>query len=365
MDTGIKIILSGGGTMGAVVPLLAIREKMIAQNIQAEFLWVGTELGIEKDIVSKEMNFISIKSGKLRRYFSLQNFFDPFRLVYGVLQSWALLRKFKPNLILSVGGYVSVPVIIAGSFLGIKSIVHQQDLQVGLANKIMAKFATIITVSFDSLLSSFPKGKTQLLGNPVRAQVLMGQKERGVKIFNLMPDLPTLVVMGGSLGAEPINNLMFESIPRLIEFCQVIHLTGKGNLVQWSDKDKFGALAERYHPYEYINEEMPDLYAVADVVVCRAGLSTLSELAALKKPTIVIPIPQNQQELNADYFVKKNAVILLKQDNLVADEFVETISGLFSSASSLHNLSRNMEGVMIPDASAKFVELIKKTLELK
>jgi len=365
MESKYKIILSGGGTMGSVVPLLALRDKLLEGNFTVEFLWVGTENGVEKELLSKEMNYIGIKSGKLRRYFSLQNFFDPFRLIYGIFQSLALLRNFEPNLVVSAGGYVSVPLFIAARIKGVRTIVHQQDLQVGLANRIMAKFASIITVAFEPLLKEFDANKVKLIGNPVRSKILQGDKTRGSTIFNLEANIPTVVVMGGSLGAEKINEVLFQSITRLIEFSQIIHIVGKGNIVQWENKETFGALSSRYHPYEYVNEEIADLYAVADLVVCRAGLSTLSELAALKKPAIVIPIPQNQQEINADYFVKQNAVILLNQLTLTADEFVETVSGLLNSGSSLGTLSRRISETMIPDATEKFVELIKNLLAVK
>ncbi|KKQ78713.1 MAG: undecaprenyldiphospho-muramoylpentapeptide beta-N-acetylglucosaminyltransferase [Parcubacteria group bacterium GW2011_GWC2_38_7] len=363
MDQNLKIILSGGGTMGSVVPLLAVRDIMLAQGQKVEFLWVGTEAGVEKELISKEMNFKSIQSGKLRRYFSWQNFLDPLRLIIGIFQSLALIRSFRPNLILSAGGYVSVPLIIAGKLSHIKSIVHQQDLQVGLANKIMAKFATIVTVAFDSLLKSFDPNKVRLVGNPVRPRMLAGDKARGMTIFNLIPELTTLVVMGGSLGAEKINELLFQAIPSLIESCQIIHVVGKGKMVEWSDKEKFGELAKRYHPYEYVNQEMPDLYAVADLIVCRAGLATLSELSALKKPAIIIPIPRNQQVANADYFAKQNAVILLNQESVTSEEFIETVLGLLSSAGSLSNLSRRISEVMIADAGEKFVEVVKKIVQ--
>jgi len=318
MDQNLKIILSGGGTMGSVVPLLAVRDIMLAQGQKVEFLWVGTEAGVEKELISKEMNFKSIQSGKLRRYFSWQNFLDPLRLIIGIFQSLALIRSFRPNL---------------------------------------------ITVAFDSLLKSFDPNKVRLVGNPVRPRMLAGDKARGMTIFNLIPELTTLVVMGGSLGAEKINELLFQAIPSLIESCQIIHVVGKGKMVEWSDKEKFGELAKRYHPYEYVNQEMPDLYAVADLIVCRAGLATLSELSALKKPAIIIPIPRNQQVANADYFAKQNAVILLNQESVTSEEFIETVLGLLSSAGSLSNLSRRISEVMIADAGEKFVEVVKKIVQ--
>lgn len=363
MDRKIKIILSGGGTMGSVSPMLAIRDKFIEQNIDSEFVWVGTENGPEREIVQAEgIEFNSIRSGKLRRYLSLKNIFDPFNVIIGVFQSFKLIKRFKPDVILSAGGFVSVPLILAGRLKGIKTFVHQQDLVPGLANKFMAKHASLITVSFKKSLDDFKNKEVRLIGNPVRPIVLQGDKSRGLETFGLSSDLPILVVMGGSLGATKINELIFESIPKLIDFCQIVHVVGSGNMVEWQDKEKFGANANRYHPFEYIHKQMPDLYAVADLVVCRAGLSTLSELAALKKPALVIPIPNNQQEVNAEYFAKQNAIIYEKQGEITSDDFVRYIRGLLESAGSRENLSRNISDVMMPDAADRYVKLILEIL---
>ena len=364
MDREIKVILSGGGTMGSVSPLLAIRDKMIEQNLNSKFIWVGTENGPEKNIIEKEgIEYRVIKSGKFRRYFSFKNFIDPFNVLLGIFQSMSLISKFKPDVILSAGGFVSVPLIIAGKLKGTKTFVHQQDIVPGLANKVMARYAKVITVSFKKSLDDFKGKNAKLTGNPVRPRIFQGNRETGLQTFQLEPELPTLVVMGGSLGAEKINQLVIESVAKLIDFCQIIHLAGQGNIIEWVDKAQFGAKASRYHVYEYIHEELPDLYAVADLIVCRAGLSTLTEIAALKKASMLIPIPNNQQEVNAEYFSKQNAVISLKQDDLDSEEFVRLIRGLFDSNSSLGNLSRNITDVMQPNAAERYVDLILEEIK--
>lgn len=351
--------------MGAVIPLVALKDEIVNRNWPVDFLWVGTEDGVEREVLAQDFNYVGIKSGKLRRYFSLQNFIDPFRLVYAFFQSWALLRKFKPNLIVSAGGYVSVPLVLAGAALGIKSIIHQQDLQVGLANRIMAKVASKVTVAFESLATQFDAKKVVVVGNLVRPGLLLGNKEQGLAKFKLVKDVPVLVVMGGSLGAEKINELIFSAVSSLIETCQIIHIVGRGNAVQWVDKEKFGERSNRYQSYEYVDKDMADLYAVADLIVCRAGLSTLTEITALKKAAIVIPIPKNQQEANADYFAKNNAIIRLNQETLTAQELIETIQGLFYSGSSLDNLRRNIASVMLPEANNSFIKVLEALIPFK
>ena len=364
MDREIRVILSGGGTMGSVSPLLAIRDKMLEQNLNAKFIWVGTDAGPEKKIIQKEgIEYHVIQSGKIRRYFSFKNFVDPFKVLIGVFQSIKLINKFKPDIILSAGGFVSVPLIMAGKVRGKKTFVHQQDIVPGLANKFMARYAKVITVSFKKSMGDFKGKNVKLTGNPVLSRLFQGSKDRALKTFNLELDLPTLVIMGGSLGAQEINKLVIESVSNLIDFCQIIHLAGHGNLIEWVDKENFGAKASRYHVYEYIHEDLPDLYSVADLIVCRAGLSTLTEVAALKKAAMVIPIPNNQQEVNAEYFAKQNAIISLPQNNLTSEEFVRLIKGLFDSNSSLENLRRNIVDVMQPEAAEKYVNLILEEIK--
>ncbi len=358
-----KVLFTGGGTIGGVSPLIAVKNDLQEKYPDMQSLWIGSEHGVEKDFVKKQgIEYRAIKTGKLRRYFSWQTFVEPFRIFYGTIQARKIIKNFQPDLILSAGGFVCVPAVLAGNWLKIKTVVHQQDVRKGLANKILTRFATKVTVTFEDSMKDFPENKTVLTGNPVRQNIFRGDREQALAKFNLQKDLPTLFICGGSLGAQKINELMTESITRLIEFCQIVHLTGKDNLIEWVDRDKFSK-ADRYHAYEFFNEEMPDAYAIADLVVARAGLSTLTELTALTKPAIIVPIPNNQQEDNANYFVSKNAVMSLSQKSVTADEFVELIHDLFDTPSSLQRLSNNIKDMMPRNANENYLKLIEDLMQ--
>jgi len=358
-----KIILTGGGTIGSVSPLLAVRDALLKVEPATQFIWVGTEEGMEEEIVrQKNIAYFSVKCGKFRRYFSWKNFVTPFSVLAGVFQSIKIIRDFKPDLILSAGSFVSVPVVVAAWFLQRRTVVHQQDILPGLANKVMAKFAAKVTASFPESLKDFSADKAVLTGNPVRPEIFVGESARAERQLGLEQNLPTLLVMGGSQGAEKVNELIFSIVPDLIRFCQVVHVVGKGNLVEWVDRDRFGAEAKRYHAVEYVHELLPDIYARAGLVVCRAGLSTLTELAALGKPTIVIPIPHHQQEANAEYFNRKNAIVYFDQEKFSADELREIIEAMLKNPSSLARLSEYMRRVMPPAANDNYVKLVNDLL---
>jgi UDP-N-acetylglucosamine--N-acetylmuramyl-(pentapeptide) pyrophosphoryl-undecaprenol N-acetylglucosamine transferase len=353
-------MLTGGGTIGAVSPLLAIKEKMEEQGIAAEYLWIGTKTGVEREVIQKEnIPYKAIFAAKLRRYFSFQLFLDPFRFVCGFFQARSIIKKFQPDLILSAGGFVSVPVVIAANWLKKKTIIHQQDIVPGLANKIMARYATLITVSFEASLKDFPKEKTVQIGNPCRLKLLKGTKESALKRFSLEENLPTLLILGGSLGAEWINENISAIVADLSDVCQIIHVVGRGNV------RPAVAGVIRYHQYEYLFEELADAYAVADLVIARAGLSTLTELTVLHKPAILIPIPDNQQEKNAEYFSSKNAVILEKQKETDQSDLLALIKNLLANPNTLERLSKNISDMMPNDATEKYVNLIKKTIVTK
>jgi len=348
------IVLTGGGTMGAVSPLLAVRERMLERQGRFDFVWIGTEAGIEREIVSREgIEYKGIKAAKLRRYFSLALFVDPFRFIVGFFQAWALLKKIKPEFILTCGGYVSVPVVLAGYLRKIKIIVHQQDIQVGLANKIMAPFATKITVSVDFLSKKFPKEKTILLGNPVRSRIFSGKRESAVVRFKLRGDLPVLLVLGGSLGSEWINKMIYDCATELTSICEILHVTGKANIAR-------KLVLENYHQFEYLNEELADAYAVSDLVVARAGFSTLTELAVLGKAAVIIPIPGNQQEKNAAYFNSKNAVVYLSQTSATKEDLLALLRKLISDTSNLRRLGGEITALIPKDSTDKMVDLLYK-----
>lgn len=357
-----KIILTGGGTMGSVTPLLAVAEEIKKHLPNCQFLWLGTKFGPEKKVVEKYgIVFKAIPSGKLRRYFSGWNFVDLFLITAGFLKSLFIVLKFKPQIILSVGGFVGVPVIWAGWLLRVPSLIHQQDVRPGLANKLTAPFAKIITVTFEESLKYFPKAI--LVGNPVRQEIFEGQKERAVEIFKLEKDLPILLVLGGGTGALELNKIVIRAAPKIVKFCQVLHVTGgrMGEVLKF-EAETIKKENSRYHLFDFLVEQLKDAYAVADLTVSRAGMGALTELALLGKPTILIPMPDSHQEDNAFYFKRSNAVYLLEQKKLTPDIFIKAVQELIDNKTELENLSRNIRSVIKPKAATAIVEKILEFL---
>ena len=346
-----KIILSGGGTIGSVSPLIAIFEEIKKQQPTAEFLWLATKTGPEEGLIaSYKIPIKKISAGKLRRYFSFQNFLGPFRILVGFFQSLIIIFKFKPQVVISAGGFVAVPVVWAAWLLRRPSVIHQQDIRPGLANKLMARFANIITVTFKKSLADFPSKKTHLVGNFVRPDILAGSKEEGYKFFKLDPSLPTVLILGGGTGSLNLNGIVLSSLQELVQFCQIIHLTG-GRLSKMAEHS-------RYRGYSFLTNQMKNAYAIADLVVGRAGLSTLTELSALEKPAIIIPMPGTHQEENAIEFFRNNAVALLKEKDLSAQSFAAAVKELLDDKDEMLNLSRNIGKAMSTDAAKEVVKMI-------
>ncbi|MAF13958.1 MAG: hypothetical protein CMI53_03625 [Parcubacteria group bacterium] len=346
-----RIIFSGGGTIGSVSPLIAIYEEIKTNQPQAEFLWLGTRNGPEKKLISSyQIPLKQIFSGKLRRYFSLKNFIDPILIFFGFWQAIFIVLKFRPDSIISAGGFVAVPVIWAGWILRRPILIHQQDIRPGLANKLSAPFASIVTVSFKQSLRDFNTKKVHWVGNPVRLDILSGNRDQGIKYFKLDPSFPTVLVIGGGTGALNLNNLILNNLKELVEFCQIIHLTG--------GKTKKVAQHSRYHEFSFLTSELKNAYAAADLIISRAGMSTLSEIAALQKPSIIIPISNSHQQENANEFFRNNAVITLDQKNLNNKDFTQTVKELLNDSAELSNLSRNISKVMPGGAAEKIVKMI-------
>ena len=337
--------------MGSVSPLIALFEEIKKQKPETEFLWLATKNGPEEELISSyQIPIRNISSGKLRRYFGLKNFSDIFLVIAGFFQSLMIISKFKPQVLISAGGFVSVPTAWAAWFLRRPVLIHQQDVRPGLANKLMAPFASIITVTFEKSLPAFPRQKTTLVGNPVRTDIISGSREAGYDFFKLESGVPTLLIMGGGTGALNINNLVLESLDKLLEFCQVIHLTG-GRLKEIKNHP-------HYHQFEFLTSQLKDAYAAADLVVTRAGLSALTELSVLAKPSLVIPIPESHQEENAALFFRNNAVAMLKEEDLSPENFIQAIKELLLDQAELDNLSRNISKMMPADAASKITEMI-------
>lgn len=307
-----KIILSGGGTLGPVTPLLAMVEVLRTRYPTTQFSWVGTSRGPERGIVGeKQIPFFVITAGKWRRYWSLLNLFDLIRLVVGLAQALALLIRAKPDLLISAGGFVSVPLHWAGWLLGIPAWVHQQDVSVGLANRLMNPGAKKITTALQATATALGK-RAEWLGNPCRELGGVDREEARAQ-FGLAAGAPVILAFGGGTGAAGLNDLVLDALPHLPIEWQVIHLVGQeraGERVAQARK-----LFPHYHPYPFLGEEMKSAYAVAQVVVARGGFGTLTELAALGKPAIIIPKPGTPQEANARYCYERGGLTILNEES--------------------------------------------------
>ena len=349
--------------MGSVTPLLAVSEEFKKAVPDCQFLWLGTKKGPEKKMVEKYgIAFKPIPAGKLRRYFSGWNFVTSFLIIGGFLKALWVILKFKPQIILSAGGFVGVPVIWAGWVLHIPSLIHQQDVRPGLANKLTAPFAKTITITFPDSLKYFPRAV--LTANPVRQEIFGGNPERAIEIFKLEKNLPTLLILGGGTGALELNKIVVRAASELMKFCQMIHITG-GRLDELLKFETEALQKEnpRYHSFDFLIEEIKDVYAVSDLAVSRAGMGTLTELAALGKPTILVPIPKSHQEDNAYFFKKNNAVYILDQRQLTPENFVTEVRELLGNKTELESLGRNIKSLMKSGAAQKIFEEILKLIK--
>ncbi len=357
-----KIIMVGGGTGGPVVPLLAVADELRKLKPETEFLFIGTRKGPELELVEKAgYRFVSIPSGKFRRYFSLSNVSDIFKIGAGYLRARKIIKEFLPDLVFSVGGYVGVPVCFAARSAKVKVIIHQQDAQVGLANRLVAPFASYITTAFESTAKEFysgsgleqnPKTKTEFVGNPVRSEFL-NPAVANRDFFKLVSDLPVLFITGGGTGAEQINEVVAQALPELVKAHQVIHLTGRGkNNISFHDPN--------YHSYEFLAKEYPDAMKLADIVVSRAGLSTIAELSALGKVSIIVPMPDSHQEENARNLKQANAAVVLEKDEFNAETLARVIISLKFNQKRLELLSSNIFKLMPHDSAVRIAEILIK-----
>lgn len=323
-----KIILTGGGTAGHVTPNIALLPRL--RELGYEISYIGSYQGIERGLIEKEnIPYYAISSGKLRRYFDPKNFSDPFKVMKGYLQARHLMRKLKPDIVFSKGGFISVPVVLAAKHAGIPVIIHESDITPGLANKLAIPSATRICCNFPETLKHLPEGKAVVSGSPIRRELLSGDKAKACTYTGLTPDRPIVLIIGGSLGSHVINEAVRKLLPALLTSWQIIHLCGKGNLDP-ALKDTAG-----YVQYEYINEELADLFAAADLVISRAGANAICELQALAKPNILIPLSKaasrGDQILNAKSFEKQGFSYVLEEENLSDLTLSEAISSVWEN----------------------------------
>lgn len=358
------IVLTGSGSGGPVAPLLALVPHLEQSIAHANFFFIGTNGGVEQHMAKKAgISFVGIVAAKLRRYWSLSNLVTPFKLVVGFIQAYRILNALSPLCVIGAGGFVQVPVAYAAWVLGIPVFIHQQDVMPGLANKLCAPIATRITVTFRESIVDFPHGwsvrnlhtvdKVVWTGNPVR-ELELPPREKALKHFKLDPEYPTVLIMGGGTGALSLNALVLESLGALTRAFNVLHIAGKGKKVSPGN-------IERYAAFEFV-DDMASCYAVADMVLCRAGLSTITELAALKKPAILVPLPGTHQEINALYLSEEQAVLTLDQNLLTPDNLATFLRSTLFDHTLLKNLGKRLHEVMPQDAGAKIAKVVAKAL---
>ncbi|MBT3230943.1 UDP-N-acetylglucosamine--N-acetylmuramyl-(pentapeptide) pyrophosphoryl-undecaprenol N-acetylglucosamine transferase [Candidatus Uhrbacteria bacterium] len=305
-----RILMTGGGTLGPVTPLLAIVEEWQSQE-SIEVSWIGTRKGAERALVeSMQIPFVSIVSTKFDRSRWWTWWLIPIQLLIGLIQSFIELKKMRPDVVFTAGGYVSVPVVIMARLMGISTWVHQLDIVPGLANRIMAPFARQITVTWPDSLEHFSQKKTTVVGGVMRHALLHGEREQACERYSLDKDKLILLVVGGGTGALSINQTMEAIGSDLLNDIQIVHLTGKGKMTQ-----RLESMGEGYLALEFLGLGMKDAFAMADLVVARAGMGTIIELCALKKPTVLIPLHNTDQLANAKMVQERGAAEVLWEIN--------------------------------------------------
>jgi UDP-N-acetylglucosamine--N-acetylmuramyl-(pentapeptide) pyrophosphoryl-undecaprenol N-acetylglucosamine transferase len=356
-----KIILSGGFTLGPVTPLLAIYDVLKEKYPKAEFLWVGTKKGPEKILVEeKGIEFISMTSGKIRRYISIWNLVDIFRIVIGFFQSLKLMWKEDVSVCISAGGYVSVPLHWAAWLFGVPTWVHQQDVQIGMSNRLMAPIATTITTALEKNTKSFSKKKTIWLGNPVRQEILEGKKTKAIKLFNLDKNLPVVFATGGGTGSMRVNQLIIEAVQHLRGFAQVIHLSGKTRPQELVERavQHF----DYYQVHQFFTNEMKEAYAAADIVISRGGFGTLTEIAALGKAAIIIPKPGHQED-NVKFLEKAGAIILVNENLSDGNLLAKTIRNLLADNTKRKQLQVQLNKILPLAQKEEILDVFKKIVK--
>ena len=319
-----KIILTGGGTAGHVTPNLALLPSL--RELGYDIHYIGSYDGIEKKLIEHAgIPYDGISSGKLRRYFAWKNLSDPFRVVRGYGQALRLMKRYRPDVVFSKGGFVAVPVVLAAKHYKIPTIIHESDMTPGLANKLCIPYAARVCCNFPETLPYLPEGKSVLTGSPIRKELLAGDALAGLKYSGLSANRPIILVIGGSLGSVTVNQTVRGLMPRLLNDYQIVHICGKGNL----DESLIGT--EGYVQYEYVDAPLRHLFAAADLVISRAGANSICEILALRKPNILIPLSaaasRGDQILNARSFAKQGFSTVLEEESLTPDTLYQAVTG--------------------------------------
>ena len=348
-----RIVLTGGGTAGHVTPNLALLPYLKEEGY--EVTYIGSLEGIEKRLAEENgIPYYGIETGKFRRYFDPKNFSDPFRVLKGYRQAVSLLKELKPDVLFSKGGYVSVPVVRAAGRLRIPAVIHESDLTPGLANKLCFGPAKKVCCNFPETVPLLPPEKAVLTGTPIRDALFTGSREKGLALCGFTPDKPCLMIIGGSQGAQSVNLSVRENLNKLLPHFQIIHICGQGKM------DNLRLSVEGYRQFEYVSEELPDLFAAADVVISRAGANAICELVALKKPHILVPLPttssRGDQLLNARSFADQGFSVVVEDDYL-SEVILDKVQEVYAER---ETYIRNMEGSAQKEAIPLILNLLRE-----
>ena len=337
---GKKIVLTGGGTAGHVTPNIALLPFLQKEGYEVSY--IGSYDGIEKKLIEDfKIPYYGISTGKLRRYFDFKNFSDPFRILKGYKQAISILKEIKPDIIFSKGGFVSVPVVRAAAFLKIPCIIHESDMTPGLANKLCIPVARKVCCNFPETMKSIPSDKAVLTGSPIRVELTQGNKIAALDLCGFTANKPVIMIIGGSQGAASVNVMIREALPKLLEKFQVVHICGKDKV------DNLMLTVPGYKQFEYLKSDLKDVFAMADIVVSRAGANAICELLALKKPNLLIPLQvgsRGDQILNARSFEEQGFSIVVREDYLDCDILIEKIHELYDNRQSyINKMSQSLQ----------------------
>lgn len=350
-----RIVFTGGGTAGHVTPNIALIPKL--KTLGYDIHYIGSYDGIERKLIEDyRIPYYGISTGKLRRYFDLKNFSDPFRVIKGFMEAKQVLKTLKPDIIFSKGGFVSVPVVRAAASLKIPCIIHESDMTPGLANSLCIPVAKKVCCNFPETLQNLPAEKAILTGSPIRTELTKGSKEKGLSMCGFHGGKPVIMVIGGSLGAAGINSLVREALPKLLDDFQIVHICGKEKI------DNLLLNKDGYKQFEYVKEDLKDLFAMADVVISRAGANAICELLALRKPSLLIPLParasRGDQILNAKSFESQGFAMMADEDYLTAVTLTEKVHELYFTRQSYIDAMQNSNQRDSIDTIVRLIEEI-------
>ena len=351
-----KIILTGGGTAGHVTPNIALIPALKESGF--EIVYIGSKNGMEKELIKPlQIEYYGISTGKLRRYLSKENIKDAFRVVSGVSGAFSLIKKIKPDIVFSKGGFVGVPVVIGAKLCRVPVIVHESDITMGLANRLAAPFSDIVLTTFPETANSVKGGKGICSGTPIRRELFSGDRRRGLSFCGFKGDKPVIMMMGGSQGAARINSALRAALPNILEGFDLVHICGKGKLDTSIEK-------EGYRQFEYVTEGLKDIFAAADIIISRAGSNSIAEFLALKKPNLLIPLSlsasRGDQILNAESFKNQGFSMVLNEEEMTPETLFESIRQLYLNRD---KYIMNMEKNPYSDAIGIIMSIIWKYIK--